>query len=236
MSVHIVVPNICAKVNYHVHTENMSNFLRPVQDVCIAYYELQERVSQMISKQPDSIASLEVPHCPKWIVRSVISHMVGVPEDVLSGQMDGVTTEAWTQRQVDRHSAQNMSELLAIWHSTVENFRSLLPNIPQPTISQFVFDQVTHEHDIRHAISQPGARDSQAIAVAEGFVRDFLSRNQDPRIAMLANSRVSGFDFVRSLSGRRSAAQIAEVGLPAEVVVAFISTSIFDLPAGNVVE
>jgi hypothetical protein len=129
--------------------------------------------------------------------------MVGVPEDVMARRMEGVTTEAWTQRQVDRHSSRSLTELLTIWHNTVADFKSLLPSIPQPTISQFVFDQVTHEHDVRHAISLPGARDSIAIVAAEGFIRDSLSRNPDSRIADLANSRVSGFDFVRSLSGSR---------------------------------
>jgi hypothetical protein len=162
--------------------------------------------------------------------------MIGVPEDVLLGQMDGVTTEAWTQRQVDRHTEQSKNELLAIWSNTFENFKALLLKIPQPTISQFVFDQVTHEHDIRHAISQPGARDSRAIAVAEGFVRDLIARNPDPEINALADSPIIGFDFVRSFTGRRSKAQIAELGLPAEAVAAFIRTSPFDIPAESIVE
>jgi hypothetical protein len=201
-----------------------------------AYCELQERVSQLLAAQPLGIASAVVPHCPNWTVLNVLSHMVGVPEDVMARRMEGVTTEAWTQRQVDRHSSRSLTELLTIWHNTVADFKSLLPSIPQPTISQFVFDQVTHEHDIRHAISLPGARDSIAIVAAEGFIRDSLSRNPDSRIADLANSRVSGFDFVRSLSGRRSLAQIADIGLPLEAVAAFIETSPFDIPVESVSE
>jgi hypothetical protein len=162
--------------------------------------------------------------------------MIGVPEDVLTGQMEGVTTEAWTQRQVDRHSEHSKTQLLAIWSNTFENFKALLPKIPQPTISQFVFDQVTHEHDIRHAISQPGARDSRAISVAEGFIRDFITRNPDPAVHALAESTVTGFDYVRSFSGRRSKEQLAELGLPADLVAAFISTSPFEIPARSIVE
>jgi len=162
--------------------------------------------------------------------------MIGVPEDVLTGQMEGVTTEAWTQRQVDRHSEHSKTQLLAIWSNTFENFKALLPKIPQPTISQFVFDQVTHEHDIRHAISQPGARDSRAISVAEGFIRDFITRNPDPALHVLAESNVTGFDFVRSLSGRRSKTQIAKLELPAETVTAFINTSPFAMPTESINE
>jgi uncharacterized protein (TIGR03083 family) len=214
----------------------MSEYLLPASEGASAYTELFERVSKLIEDKPESITSVMVPHCPKWTVKCVLSHMIGVPEDVLLGQMDGVTTEAWTQRQVDRHSEHSTAELLAIWGNTFEKFEALLPKIPQPTISQFVFDQVTHEHDIRHAISQPGARDSRAIAVAEGFVRDLIARNPDPEINALADSPVIGFDFVRSFTGRRSKAQIAELGLPAETVVAFIGTSPFDVPAESIVE
>ena len=214
----------------------MSKYLLPASEGALAYTELFERVSKLIEDEPESITCVMVPHCPKWTVKCVLSHMIGVPEDVLLGQMEGVTTEAWTQRQVDRHSSRGLTELLTIWHVTVADFKSLLPSIPQPTISQFVFDQVTHEHDIRHAISLPGARDSLAIVAAEGFIRDSLSRNPDSRIADLANSRVSGFDFVRSLSGRRSLAQIADIGLPVEAVAAFIQTSPFDIPVESVSE
>jgi hypothetical protein len=214
----------------------MSKYLLPASEGALAYTELFERVSKLIEDEPESITCVMVPHCPKWTVKCVLSHMIGVPEDVLLGQMDGVTTEAWTQRQVDRHTEQSKNELLAIWSDTFENFKALLLKIPQPTISQFVFDQVTHEHDFRHAISQPGARDSRAIAVAEGFVRDLIARNPDPEINALADSPIIGFDFVRSFTGRRSKAQIAELGLPAETVAAFIRTSPFDIPAESIVE
>lgn len=214
----------------------MSKYLLPASEGSLAYTELYGRVSKLIDGEPKSITSVMVPHCPKWTVKCVLSHMIGVPEDVLLGQMEGVTTEAWTQRQVDRHKEHSKTQLLAIWSNTFENFRALLPKIPQPTISQFVFDQVTHEHDIRHAISQPGARDSRAIAVAEGFVRDLIARNPDPAINALADSPIIGFDFVRSFTGRRNKAQIAELGLPAETVATFIRSSPFDIPAESIVE
>ena len=214
----------------------MSTFLRPVPEVCTAYFELHERVSQLISDLPESAASTAVPHCPQWTVKDVLSHMIGVPEDILNGAMDGVATNAWTQRQVDRHTSRTFSELLHMWDEALDTFQHVLPNIPQPVISQFVFDQATHEQDIRHALSSPGARDSSAIAVAEGFLRDFLSRNADPEIATLANCPLTGFEFVRSLSGRRSLEQIAALGLPAKSVEAFIETAPFDLPLQTVVE
>ena len=97
----------------------MSKYLLPASEGALAYTELFERVSKLIEDEPESITSVMVPHCPKWTVKCVLSHMIGVPEDVLLGQMDGVTTEAWTQRQVDRHTEQSKNELLAIWNNTL---------------------------------------------------------------------------------------------------------------------
>lgn len=214
----------------------MSTFLIPVPEVCAAYFELHERVTQMISGLSETAASTAVPHCPQWTLKDLLSHMIGVPEDILNGNMDGVATHTWTQRQVDRHISHNLGELLHIWDEALDTFQHVLPKIPQPVISQFVFDQATHEQDIRHALSSPGARDSSAIAVAEGFLRDLLSRNPDPEIASLAKFPLTGFEFVRSLSGRRSLEQIAGIGLPTHAVEAFIQSAPFDLPLETVVE
>ena len=214
----------------------MSDFLLPVQQVCDAYSELRTRVSELMRNISREQAQTIVPHCPQWTVKDCLAHMIGVPEDVISGQMDGVATDAWTDRQVQRHAKDSVEDLLAIWEANAPIFGKILPNIPQPIISQFMFDQTIHEHDIRHALSTPAARDSSAIAVAEGFLRNFVSRNADTEVSELANTSITGFEFVRSLSGRRTLDQIAALGLPANTVAKFIADAPFSLPTTTVVE
>ena len=160
----------------------MSEHLLSVQQVCDAYSELRTRVSDLMRSITSEQAQTIVPHCPQWTVKDCLAHMIGVPEDVINGQMDGVATDAWTDRQVQRHARDSVEDLLTIWDANAPMFGKILPNIPQPIISQFMFDQTTHEHDIRHALSTPGARDSLAIAVAEGFLRNFVSRNADTEV------------------------------------------------------
>jgi hypothetical protein len=160
--------------------------------------------------------------------------MVGVPEDVIHGQMDGVATDAWTDRQVQRHKQDSVDDLLTIWETNAPVFAKILPNIPQPVLSQFMFDQTTHEHDIRAALSKPGARDSMAVAVAEGFLRDSLSRNSNAAIASMAYHEISGFEFLRSLSGRRSKAQISQNGFDLPLVEKFIQGMPFTIPDSDV--
>ena len=212
----------------------MSEHLLSVQQVCDAYLELRIRVADLMRSITSDQALTVVPHCPQWTVKDCFAHMVSVPEDVIKGQMDGVATDAWTDRQVQRHKSDSVSDLLAVWETNAPIFGNILPRIPQPVLSQFMFDQTTHEHDIRAALSKPGARDSMAVAVAEGFLRDSLSRNSDAAIASMANHEIKGFEFLRSLSGRRSKAQISQNGFELPLVEKFIQGMPFTIPDSDV--
>ena len=212
----------------------MSQYLLAAEQVCDAYTELRTRVTRMMRETTHEQAQSIVPHCPYWTVKDCFAHMVGVPEDVINGQMDGVTTDAWTDRQVQRHAQDSVDDLLATWSTNAPTFASILPRIPQPVLSQFMFDQTNHEHDIRAALKLPGGRDSAAVAVAEGFLRDSLSRNSDLAIAQLADHKLTGFEFLRSLSGRRSTSQISDIGLPLETVEVFIAAMPYSIPKSDV--
>ena len=212
----------------------MSEYLLSTEQVCASYDDLRARVTGLIQSISKEQAQTVVPHCPEWTVKDCLAHMIGVPEDVINGQMDGVTTDAWTDRQVQRHAHDSVDDLLATWSTNAPTFASILPRIPQPVLSQFMFDQTNHEHDIRAALKLPGGRDSAAVAVAEGFLRDSLSRNSDIAIAQLADHKLTGFEFLRSLSGRRSTSQISDIGLPLETVEVFIAAMPYSIPKSDV--
>ena len=212
----------------------MSEHLLSTEQVCEAYTELRVRVTELMQSRSLEQSKTVVPHCPQWTVKDCLAHMVGVPEDVINGQMEGVASEAWTNRQVQRHTNDSVDDLLAVWETNAPVFAKILPNIPQPVLSQFMFDQTTHEHDIRTAVGQPGARDTLAVAVAEGFIRNSLAQQSDPAIAQLAAHKLTGFEFLRTFSGRRSRAQISRNGLNIETVEAFIQTMPFDIPESDV--
>jgi uncharacterized protein (TIGR03083 family) len=212
----------------------MSEHLLSAVQVCDAYAALRVRVTELMQSLSLEQSKAVVPHCPQWTVKDCLAHMVGVPEDVINGQMDGVATDAWTDRQVQRHTNDSVDDLLAVWETNAPVFAKILPNIPQPVLSQFMFDQTTHEHDIRTAVGQPGARDTLAVAVAEGFIRNSLAQHSHAAVAQLAAHKLTGFEFLRSLSGRRSRAQISNNGLDIETVEEFIRTMPFDIPDSEV--
>ena len=212
----------------------MSEQLLSAVQVCDAYAALRVRVTELMQSLSLEQSKAVVPHCPQWTVKDCLAHMVGVPEDVINGQMDGVATDAWTDRQVQRHTNDSVDDLLAVWETNAPVFAKILPNIPQPVLSQFMFDQTTHEHDIRTAVGQPGARDTLAVAVAEGFIRNSLAQHRDAAVAQLAAHKVTGFEFLRTFSGRRSRSQILLNGFDLELVEKFIHGLPFDIPESDV--
>lgn len=193
-------------------------FLCTDREVAQAYFDFRERVSSLILDIPESQASLSVPLCPEWEVSGLISHIVGVPEDILSGRMDGVTTEAWTQAQVDRHEGKPLVQLVSIWLSMATEFDTFLPHIPSPVNSQMVMDAVTHEHDLRHAVGRIGAHESLAVNVALGWLLDMGERKVAGLGQQLYDSNISRYELLRSLTGRRSVDQMNQLGLDGEQI------------------
>ena len=211
-------------------------FLLPDAEVVEAYVDLRSRTIELVRSTSDSHAHHVVPHCPAWTVHDVVAHLVGVPEDILAGRMDGVTTDAWTQAQVDRHRDDSLRRLAEIWAETAEAFDPVLPHIPSPVNSQLVMDAVTHEHDLRHALGEPGARDSSAVRVALGWLLDMAENRSSGTGAALRSSGVADFDLLRVLSGRRSSTQISDLGLDGPSLVALLAGSPLKPPADANVE
>lgn len=212
------------------------SYLVATEDVVKAYVELRERMIALLRGLPEDAAQNIVPHCPEWTVQETVSHMMGVPEAIMLGDMEGVAGEEWTQRQVERHRGDSLKVLADAWEAQGAQFLQILPNIPQPTLSQFVFDVTSHEHDVRHAVGQPGARDSGAVTVGLGFIKTVIDSRDGIDIAVVNESSVSTFDLFRSLGGRRSREQIAAVGLDVEYVEKVIGPMPYSLPATPIAE
>lgn len=214
----------------------MTRHLSAPEDVARSYGELRRRVIEMLRALPSDMVEKKVPHCPEWTVRETVCHMVGVPEDVLAGNMDGVTTESWTQAQVDRHKGDSLDTLLNIWESIGDTIDGLIPHFPEPINSQFVFDSYSHEQDIRHAIGAPGARDALSVHVSANWVRNFLAHHRHPQAGDILSANVTEFDLVRSMGGRRSLNQIRACGLNEKVVDEIIAGMPVSIPAGEIAE
>jgi hypothetical protein len=104
-----------------------------------------------------------VPTCPDCSVADVVAHLTGICADVLAGNTDGVATDPWTAAQVSARRGRAIDELVAEWSDTAPQVEALSETFPPELGPQWIADLTTHEHDIRTAIRQPGARDSAGV-------------------------------------------------------------------------
>lgn len=212
-----------------------------------AYASLRARVTAAVAAAD---RDAPCPLTPDWSVGDTLAHLVGVTADVAAGNLEGVATDPWTNAQVAARKGRSIEALLAEWEVTSPPFEALLTQVPVSVSGQAVFDAVTHEHDIRHAISACGAHDTDAVSIAAGWIAAAgVARKADgPPLAITYGSRLaqwgSGdsptaislreFDFIRISSGRRSAAQMLAAGYPS--VEAALAADIFSPAAFDVDE
>ena len=208
----------------------MPGQLVPTDQVAISYIALRARFIDLLRSTPESSGNKVVPCTPEWTVRQLAAHIVGVPEDVLAGRMEGVTTDAWTHAQVERYGDLTLTELADLFESSAPKIDAIIHNFPQPIISQFVMDAVTHEQDMRSALGVPGGRDSKAIEVGVGFFLNLFEANDPPLFDALLNTQVSQWDVLRSVTGRRTVEQMNALGLDGEAIALQIAGLPFTLP------
>ena len=204
--------------------------LLPDAEVSQAYVDLRARVVALLRQTPEQIATSPVLHCPTWTVNELASHLLGVPDDVVHGRMEGVASDAWTQAQVVRHQAKTLRQIADELAALAVQFDPLLPHVPAMSRSQMVMDAVTHEHDLRHAVGAPGERDSTAVRAGLAWLMGWCTRMNPATASAIAAVRSADFNVLRSLTGRRSMAQMAALGLPAEAIIQMQVGSPFRAP------
>jgi len=208
----------------------MAEHLVSTDQVAVSYIALRARVIDLLRSTPESSGNIVVPCTPAWTIRQLAAHLVGVPEDILAGRMEGVTSDAWTQAQVERFGLLSLSELADLFETTAPKIDAILHNIPQPIISQFVMDAVTHEQDMRSALGVPGGRDSKAVEVGVGFFLNLIEVSDPPLFDVLITTSASSWDVLRSLTGRRTVEQMNALGLDGAAIALHFPGSPFTLP------
>jgi uncharacterized protein (TIGR03083 family) len=208
----------------------MSQFL-PDDQVCEAYRQTRQSVLELLERTPESFATLVVPACPDWTVQQTASHLVGVPEDLLAQRMEGITSDAWTNAQVQRHAGESLEELRAALKETIAPFDAMLPAISSPSNSQLVMDALTHSIDLREALGVECEESSLPLSVAKAWLLDLIERRGPSASAAVQSAESSDLELVRALTGRRSIAQMDELGLPGNQIVAALAGTPLKPPA-----
>jgi hypothetical protein len=138
-----------------------------------------------------------------------------------------VATDPWTAAQVDARCDTPVDQVLAEWSENGPTLEAQLNNFGTAGV-QLLMDTVTHEHDLRGAVNQPGERDSDAAdASLQWLVTSLGGRLTDgnlPGLRLEAGDQewIVGpgepaatviapdtFELLRALIGRRSVTQVA---------------------------
>src|SRR5258708_37194893 len=123
-----------------------------------------------------------------------------------------------TAEQVARHRATPMRELLAAWGEMGPGFGRLIDEL---RVWPGLIDIVTHEHDVRGALGQPGDRASDGVlASARALLRSFQPPARvrvrvdgeqvevGPEAGASLTLTTNSFETLRFRLGRRSRVQL----------------------------
>ena len=214
------------------------------------YLAGRTRITDVMRDVEDATAgSTRVPTCPAWTVHDVLAHVVGIPADILAGNVEGAATDPWTAAQVAARRDATVADLLAEWDASAPQIEAIVDDFG-PTGVQLLFDLTTHEHDIRLALGLPALKDLPVHLAVTGFVFTRLGGGEGLRVVTTGGTFVLGdgeptatltaplFDVLRAMSGRRSEAQIRAMrwdGDPTPHLGKFAGGP-FTMPAHDIVE
>lgn len=191
-----------------------------------AYRDLRTTViglAQGRGAELDEIA----PATPEWRVRDVLSHLAGVCDDVVHGNLGGVATDGWTAAQVAKRADWSVERILEQWEEDGAALDPIIDGTPPGTFGQLLYDAWTHEQDVRGALGSPGGREGPAMdcAFAWGIGQMQTRDRDDARTGLVLDAgddgewvvgtapaagsvHTSRFELMRAFTGRRSLAQL----------------------------
>ena len=136
-------------------------------DLARMYRETRERLTALVAGLGEAELGTPVPACPGWAVADVIGHLAAIPEDALAGSLTGPPSEEETAAQVNRFRSRPMAQTLARWTELGPRFEEVVAAFK---VWPAVIDVASHEQDIRGAVGQPGARDTEVIRQMSGWL------------------------------------------------------------------
>jgi uncharacterized protein (TIGR03083 family) len=141
------------------------------------YGAARRRIAELLTGPHDT--STRIPACPDWDVPDLCAHLAGVCADLAAGRLPQGDTQAWVDAQVADRRGRTVASLLDEWHEASPVFESLMAQ--RGALAGLVLDAVAHEHDLRHALDRPGARDAAGVTVSMAFERTLMHRDLTSR-------------------------------------------------------
>jgi len=184
------------------------------------YDEARQRIVEL-ARNGDPAAA--VPACPGWTVKDVVAHLAAGLGDFTARRFDGAGSGEWGERQVRERHDSSLEDSLSEWEA---NRAAADETLDSPMGGVLLAEIISHEHDIRGALGRPGAREVEAVRAAwQRPLGEFDRQTREaglPALRVVVDGeervvgegepagtlRVSSFELLRSLAGRRSRGQV----------------------------
>jgi uncharacterized protein (TIGR03083 family) len=125
-----------------------------VPELSAAYHATRKRITAMAEDLDEASTARKVPACPDWTVHDLLAHVSGIPDALTSGDGPSGDLQGWLDGLVDARREVPVAELLRRWAACADATSDLVDG----GAGLLAIDVVMHEHDLRGALGQPGAR------------------------------------------------------------------------------
>jgi uncharacterized protein (TIGR03083 family) len=202
----------------------------PMESYGAAYREARRQIGELARALPDEELARAVPATPEWSVKDLIAHVSGIAADIVTGNVGDAGSPEWTAAQIEAAREVSLEELLAGWEKSCAQVEPLLDTLHPTAAALTVGDLVVHEHDLRGAIGNRDARDTERLTLAlAAYVRRFGKRVKDAGLRTIRvvagdgewnagldtpaiDLRDDPFELFRAITGRRTKDEIRKLG------------------------
>jgi uncharacterized protein (TIGR03083 family) len=223
-----------------------------------AYASTRARINDLLAGIDDAGAATVVPACPAWTVADLTAHLAGVARALVERDRPGPDVQAWVDAQVAARQGRSVDSLLDEWNEFAAPFEDLIES-KGGSFGFLLYDIVAHEHDLRGALQQPGARSSDGVTLALAIGRTLLERDLtanglgavqvrsadgdwsagtgEPALTLDLSDQPHGtWELFRLLGSRRSEAQLARYSWTGDWKAMLPGLAHMDLPNSDIVE
>lgn len=167
-----------------------------------------QRLLALGSTLTEAQGRIVVAATPDWTVKDVFAHQAGVASDILENNLEGVTTDPWTEIQVENRRSDDLTQVTQEWATTQPQVAGLLQPISETVDPRLALDAFIHECDLHAVLDIPPHADDPIADFGAGLARRGWEANQ--RKAGMASVRVEvdNYELLRAATGRRSLAQV----------------------------
>ncbi len=198
------------------------------QDAAALYFGTRDELIELVTDLDDSQLASTVPMSPQWSVADTVAHVCGINADVVNQRFEGFGSDEWTAYQVETRRGMSMAAVCEEWLSYTGPLTEHIEGDPFFGV-RLTGDLIIHLQDVQHGLgldinqSHPAALvgadryvphlqdrvlERMGFGVAVELTDGAAYPAPDAADGQSLALRATAYDFLRSVTGRRSRRQV----------------------------